>query len=257
MESLTKTRIQSLAPSLDPRTLNVLVDMYDGSSLLGTESKTPIPIEKATRIGPEHGATLRQLMIDSSTSRSLEVGFAYGFSTLWMLDALRSKLNGMHIAIDPFEKSAWHGIGLKQVENIQFERKFEWLESASIHALSDLIRQGEKFDFIFIDGNHRFDDVIVDFYLCDQLARPGALIVLDDLWLPSIRAASNFIIKNRNYRIHPQSTGAFTLQKVQDDDRDWRHFEAFLAKNDSPKTWFDRLVRKVVRRMKATKGAFN
>ena len=188
MESSSRIRLQTLAPSLDQNTLNALADMYDGKALLGTMSENPITLDKGTRISPEQGAMLRQLMTDNSV-RSLEVGFAYGFSTVWMLDALRKHSDAVHIAIDPFEKSRWKGIGLNQVDKISFKGDFRWLEDLSIHALSDLIRQREKFDFVYIDGYHRFDDVIVDFYLCDKLARPKALVILDDLWMPSIRSA--------------------------------------------------------------------
>src|ERR1700730_4883557 len=215
-----RTRLQALAPSLHQNTLNALADMYDGKSLLGTESENPIALDRDTRVSPEQGAVLRQLMIDNSASRSLEVGFAYGFSTLWMLDALRKHPETLHVAIDPFEKTHWHGVGLNQVDKIRFEGKFKWLQEFSIHALSDLIRQDEKFDFIYIDGNHRFDDVIVDFYLCDQLAHPRTLIVLDDVSIPSIRSASNFIIENRSYKVEQQQiTNILALRKIRDDDR--------------------------------------
>ena len=135
MESVTKSQLQSLAPSLDPRSLNVLAEMYEAKSLCGTESGDPILINEKARITPNQGASIRELMINNSVSRSLEVGFAYGFSTIWILDALRGKPNGRHIAIDPFEKSSWHGIGLKNVEKVQFETDFEW----SIFLLSGVI----------------------------------------------------------------------------------------------------------------------
>ena len=61
-----------------------------------------------------------------------------------------------------------------------------------------------KFDFIFIDGNHRFDDVLVDFYLSDQLISPGGLIVFDDMWMRSVRTTINFILTNRQYKIAQQ-----------------------------------------------------
>jgi predicted O-methyltransferase YrrM len=229
----TRTRLKALAPTLDPNTLITLAEMYDAEVLLGTESENPIAIDKTTRISLEQGATLRQLMMDSSASRSLEVGFAYGFSTLWMLDALRKQPKALHVAIDPFEKSRYHGIGLKQVDKIRFEGNFRWLQNFSSHALSDLIRQGEKFDFIYIDGNHRFDDVIVDFYLCDQLAHPNALIVLDDMWMPSIRAAGSFIIENRSYTVEQQPVAnILALRKVRNDDRGWTHFRRFHVTAD-------------------------
>jgi predicted O-methyltransferase YrrM len=215
--------------------------MYDGKALLGTESENPITLNE-TRISPEQGAMPRQLMIDNSASRSLEVGFAYGFSTLWMLDALRKHPAALHVAIDPFEKSGWHGIGLNQVGKIRFEGTFKWLQEFSIHALSDLIRQGEKFDFIYIDANHRFDGVIVDFHLCDKLAHPGSLIVLDDMWMQSIKAASSFIIKNLAYKVEQQPIrNILALRKVRDDDRDWRHFKPFSV-TSALQTRFSRMI---------------
>ena len=238
----TKTRLKALAPMLDPNTLTALAEMYDADALLGTESADPIALRKIVRITPEQGATLRQLMMDSSVSRSLEVGFAYGFSTLWMLDALRKQPEAEHIAIDPFEKSRYHGIGLHQVDKIRFEGKFKWIPDFSIHALSDLIRQREKFDFIYIDGNHKFDGVIVDFYLSDLLARPGTLIVLDDMWMPSIRAASSFIIENLSYE-PLLLKNILVLRKLRDDDRSWGHFKKFVTDPKDPlKTRFRQLI---------------
>src|SRR5262245_51390554 len=123
MGSSARTRLQTLAPSLDQNTLNALADMYDGKALLGTESENSIAIRIAVGVSPEKGAVLRQLMIDNWASRSLEVGFACGFSTLWMLDALRKRPEAVHVAIDPLQKSKWHGIGLNQVDKIRFEGK--------------------------------------------------------------------------------------------------------------------------------------
>jgi hypothetical protein len=106
--------------------------------------------------------------------------------------------------------------------------KFEWVEDYSIHALSRLIKQKKKFDFIFIDGNHRFDDVLVDFYLSDQLLSPGGLIAFDDMWMASVRTVVNFIKSNRQYNIVAQpSLNMAVLEKKADDDREWTHFEDF------------------------------
>src|SRR5262249_9170123 len=151
--------------------------------------------------------------------------------------------NALHVVIDPFEKIHYHGIGLRLVDRIRFEGKFKWLQEFSVHALSDLIRQHEKFDFIFIDGNHRFDDVIVDFYLCDTLMRPGGLIILDDMWMPSIQSAASFVIKNRSYKIERQpAKNMLVLRKVRDDDRSWRHFEKFSVRGYPLRTRLIQLI---------------
>jgi predicted O-methyltransferase YrrM len=137
--------------------------MYTSDKLFGTEVDTPITINKNIRISVGQGAMMHKLMRAHSINRSLEVGLAYGYSTVWILDALQSRSNVCHIAIDPWEDHTFHGIGLDQVKRLGFGVRFEWIKNFSIHALCDLIRKEENFDFIYIDGNHRFDDVIVDF----------------------------------------------------------------------------------------------
>jgi predicted O-methyltransferase YrrM len=144
---------------------------------------------------------MHDLMREHSVKQSLEVGMAYGFSTVWMLDALRSQADSLHIAIDPFQKTGWHGIGLAQVARLGFKYNFQWVEDYSIHALSNLIFKQEKYDFIYIDGNHRFDDVLVDFYLSDQILNCGGLIVFDDTRMQSVQTVVNFVITNRAYEL--------------------------------------------------------
>jgi len=114
--------------------------------------------DAVTRTSIAQGAQINQIIRQSETS----------FSTVWILDALRSRLNSLHVAIDPFEITLYGGIGLQQIKRLNAAVGFEWVAERSIHALSRLIKSEAKFDFIFIDGNHRFDDVLVDFYLSDE-----------------------------------------------------------------------------------------
>jgi predicted O-methyltransferase YrrM len=223
-----RDQIKSASPHLHQRTLDVLADMYSAEKLFGTEANGPITINKNIRISIEQGAMMNRLMRSYSVKRSLEIGFAYGFSTIWMLDALRSRSSAFHVAIDPWEEHTFHGIGLGQVKRLGFGVRFEWTKNFSMHALSDQIRKGEKFDFIYIDGNHKFDDVIVDFYLSNQLLRPGGLAVFDDMWMNSVRSATNFVVNNLPCEIVPQPVeNMLVLRKTGYDTRDWRHFNTF------------------------------
>jgi len=228
--SRINNELKELAPNLHQATINVLLDMYSSDRLQGTESDKPIPLDGISAISLEQGAMLNQLMRTHATELSLEIGFAYGFSTIWMLDALLSRNNCLHVSIDPFEKSRYGGIGLYQVQRLAHETRFNWKNDLSIHALSDLIREAAKFDFVFIDGNHRFDDVIVDFYLSDQILKPGGLIAFDDMWMPSIQAAVSFVLNNRDYELIPQSSwNMAVIKKTRNDVRDWKHYNNFRA----------------------------
>jgi predicted O-methyltransferase YrrM len=203
----------------------ILTEMYTAPKLEGADG--PVEIDPITRIDKTAGSELNRLVRQSATKKSLEIGLAYGFSTIWIMDALAS--GGSHIALDPFQSSYWHGVGATQARRLS-SKHFELLEEYSIHALSDFIRAGKTFDFIFIDGNHRFDDVLVDFYLADQVLEVGGLLVLDDTWMASIRTVLAFVLANRAYEIVPQrSERMAALRKLRADDRDWRHFRPFAV----------------------------
>ncbi len=223
-----RDQLMRACPRLHRGTVDVLAEMYRADKLYGTESDRPVDIDKVPRISVEQGAAIHRLMRSHSVRRSLEIGLANGFSTVWMLDALRARRNALHIAIDPYQRSFFKGVGVTQAKRLSPGACFQWIEDFSIHALSGLIRKNEKFDFIFIDGNHRFDDVIVDFYLSDQIMRSGGLIAFDDMWMSSVRTAINFIVSNRSYEIVPQpAENMKVLRKIRDDDRDWEHFKGF------------------------------
>ena len=220
--------IKRLVPNIGKDAEKVLADMYTTKQLHGTASDEPITLDVTTRIDIAQGAQLNRLIRQSQTNKSLEIGFFYGFSTIWILDALRSRRGSRHVAIDPFEITQAHGVGLQQVKRLSDAPSFEWIAEYSIHALSSLIKKNEKFDFIFIDGNHRFDDVLVDFYLSDQLLLPGGILAFDDMWMPSVRTAISFILTNRQYKVIPQPVeNMAVLKKIAEDDRYWFHFKRF------------------------------
>ena len=60
----------------------------------------------------ETGLVLYNLIREYKPKRSIEIGFAYGLSTLFICQALADNGQGMHIAIDPWEKQAYKSIGL-------------------------------------------------------------------------------------------------------------------------------------------------
>lgn len=218
-----RTELRALCPDLGARALELLTHMYTAERLQGTEGEAAPGL---TRIGPLQGAVLHRLVRQTGALRTLEVGFAFGYSTIWLLDALPP--GARHVAVDPHERALYAGVGLFQVQQLMAAAHFEWRGAYAIHALSDAIRAGERHDLIFIDGNHRFDDVLVDFYLADQALRPGGIMAFDDMWMPSVRSAVSFVASNRAYQPVTQPEGNMAVfQKVADDTRDWQHYVPF------------------------------
>ena len=50
-----------------------------------------------------------------------------------------------------------NGKGLEAVQRAGLSNRHTLLEEPNYYALPDLMRQGYKFDFIFIDGDHSFE----------------------------------------------------------------------------------------------------
>jgi hypothetical protein len=53
---------------------------------------------------------------DGRRAVTLETGFAYGMSALFLAEALRQNGGGRHIAIDPFASSRFDRLGLAHLE---------------------------------------------------------------------------------------------------------------------------------------------
>lgn len=144
---------------------------------------------------------LYQLVKADRPIRTLEVGMAYGVSSLFLCQALRENGTGTHTAIDPFQTSTWHGIALLNLERAGLRDLVTFHELSSHVALPRLLDAGERFDVVFIDGSHRFDDAFIDTYYLDLMLNVGGCLVFDDLWMASIRKIAAFMLRNRHYAL--------------------------------------------------------
>jgi predicted O-methyltransferase YrrM len=133
--------------------------------------------------------------------KTLEIGMAYGASTLFICQAHRDNGCGHHSAIDPFEETSYESIGLLNMERANLKDLLSFFPAPSDLVLPQLHAQNEQFDFVFIDGNHLFDYALVDFFFADKLLNIGGHIAIDDLWMPSVRKVASFVLRNKPYRL--------------------------------------------------------
>jgi predicted O-methyltransferase YrrM len=143
----------------------------------------------------DQGEALRELTVAEGAEQTIEVGFALGMSALFLCQAVIPR-GGRHVAIDPFQWSSWGGAGLRTLEDAGVGAQVELIEEESQLALPRLVSEGRSFDLAFIDGDHRFESALLDLYFMTRLVRPGGLIVMDDMWLPSIRTAVAYAERN-------------------------------------------------------------
>jgi len=186
-------------------------------------------LDGVTTISFEQGTVLATIHREMKPDVSLEIGMAYGFSTLFILDSMHEHKYGYHIAIDPFQKSLWHGIGIKAVEQLDFNLRFNMILDYSVSSIPQLYTYGVRPNYIYIDGDHRFDSVLVDFYLSHRILSQGGVIIFDDLWMPSIQKVVSFIRSNFSCysEIQTPVENILCLQKSQHDHRKWDHFVDF------------------------------
>ena len=134
--------------------------------------------------------------------RSIELGCAYGVSSLFICDALAHKPGARHVIIDPGQGSQYKYIGVGNLERCGYDF-FQLLEEPSELALPKLWQAGERFDFALIDGRHTSDHVMVDFFYIDRLLNVGGIVVFDDVDLYRVNKAVRYLVQYPSYRVLP------------------------------------------------------
>jgi predicted O-methyltransferase YrrM len=148
------------------------------------------------------GNLLSAVLKSVQPSTSLEVGFAYGISTLFICDQLaRLGRPARHIVLDPFQHSEWKGIGLRNVERAGYAGFVELHEERSEIALPRLLSEQVVLDMAIIDGWHTFDHTLVDFFYINKMLRVGGVVLIDDTSYPSIGRVIDHILTYPCYRI--------------------------------------------------------
>lgn len=125
--------------------------------------------------------------------RVLEVGSYEGQATTWMGEHLPTK---QIVCIDTWRGGAEHEPASMEAVFKRFCDNVEALKAkrpvevsvrvgASSFMLADMIAEGENgFDFAYIDGSHRSEDVLSDAVLAFQLVRSGGVMAFDDyVWM--------------------------------------------------------------------------
>lgn len=167
--------------------------------------ETGAPVSLAPHsVAPQLGAALRDLAIACGADRTIEVGLALGMSALFLCQAVLAR-GGRHVAIDPFQQQSWRGAGLRALREAGVGEFVEVIEEESQLALPRLVSEGREFDLAFVDGDHRFEGVFLDLYFMTRLVKPSGLIVVDDMWMPSVRTAVAYIERNLGAALEPNA----------------------------------------------------
>jgi predicted O-methyltransferase YrrM len=184
----------------------------------GTEFKI-LPMSLA----PERGAFLRDICRAERPGSTIEIGMAYGLSTLLIVQALLESGAGCaHTVMDPFQSSTFHDAGRRAIKEAGVERMIDFHQDYSEYLLPRMLRERRSFDFAFIDGDHRFDYVFVDLFYIHRLLKPSGVLVLDDCFSDSVHYACRFLQTNYGYSVLAQCPAGASRLDDEVSPPEWR-----------------------------------
>ena len=171
-----------------------------------TTRRTQLPdgseIDATSYIPRDECELVYEVIARGGAKRAIEVGLAFGVSTLCIADALhRNGGDTRLISIDSHQTVSWQRAGVHLVERAGYGSMLTLIEEPSQLVLPRLAAAGERFDFGFIDGWHTFDHTLIDFFFIDQMLETGGFVVFDDVGYPAINAVVRFILANRDYEL--------------------------------------------------------
>jgi predicted O-methyltransferase YrrM len=159
-------------------------------------------IKLNSQIATGEGLFLQDIISSLKPGNSLEVGFAYGISTLFICESLTQVGAKKHIVIDPAQRTGWKGIGIKNIGEAGYGSIVELIEEPSELALPNLLRNNTHIDFAFIDGWHTFDQALLDFYYINRMLNINGIVAFDDADWPSIYKVCCYLSRYPGYRIY-------------------------------------------------------
>jgi predicted O-methyltransferase YrrM len=125
----------------------------------------------------------------------LEIGCFEGRATCWFLEHALD-YDGLMVCIDPFKGSMEHSnMNLSHLfeqfkANVDEAKKptqsLRTMTYESYRALAVLIEERQKFDLIYVDGDHTAPAVLTDACMSWPMLKKGGIMVFDDyLWNPA------------------------------------------------------------------------
>ena len=143
---------------------------------------------------------LNNFIKNNNYSNVLEIGMAFGTSSLAIIAALPE--SGLLYSIDPYQTDTmhWDSVGLIRLNESNATHKHRLIQDKSFIALPELIKKGDLFDLIYIDGWHTFDGTLIDLFYSDKLLKPNGVIVVNDTSFASVNKAIKWFISHRDYQ---------------------------------------------------------
>jgi hypothetical protein len=164
--------------------------------------------------------------------RTLEVGLGRGGVTMAILAALGhgsswKRSTEMHRVVASVPVGPDRPECVRRVARAGLGGRLRLAEEAPCLALPRMVEAGTRLEFCFLHGLVPFDVALVEWFYCDQMLGPGAVMVLHHVLLDSTRALAEFVQNNLPYHLVRPSPNTWVAVKTGTDQRHWSDHEPF------------------------------
>lgn len=151
----------------------------------------------------EQGIFLQEIFDIVKPVRSVEIGFAYGISAMFILEKHRQieSIEGAHLVIEP--DSYWGTAAVHNIEKEGLSRYIQIRRDYSDKILTQLFHENYRIQYAYVDTTKQFDVVMQDFYFINKILDTGGVIIMDDCgggW-PGVQRVARFVNTLPNYKI--------------------------------------------------------
>ena len=186
--------------------LNVLKEIFEKGTMQSDEHGGTVML--CSHTPKEQGVFLQDIYEMIKPKRSLEVGFALGISTLFILEKCRDHHadEKCHIVIEPY---TWGNTAMYNITKEGLEKYIDIRSDLSDRILTTMYLTNERIQFAYVDTTKVFDTVLQDFYFIDKIMDIGGVIIIDDANTGGI----NVVIRFMNTLPHYKIIGKFGREK--------------------------------------------
>jgi predicted O-methyltransferase YrrM len=156
----------------------------------------------------EQCAFIQTILKQTDARRCLEVGLAYGISSLAICEIIHEKDDATLYSIDP-QQDWWQDIGLNNITQAGYGDILQFQREYSSVALPRLAAADTSLDFAYVDTTKLFDVVLIDAMYILKMLKVGGVLVLDDCAWPGINRVARFIAKMP----HVKTRGCFNNRR--------------------------------------------
>jgi len=131
----------------------------------------------------ERGLLIYSLILHYDIKSFLEIGFGRGYGTLCAAMAMIENGGGSITTIDANLDHMYIADHIKKLKQAFPKEWFDIITFVPEFSQNYLSSIEDEFDFIYIDGDHRYEAVKMDWELCEN--RYNKLLLFDDYHLPT------------------------------------------------------------------------